>query len=194
MLPNRFVLSALFVAVGSLAVAAVVPLRSVQAPPAPVEQHKQLLSTVGNWEGTLTMFMPGMPSEPTPAKEKVEAIGAFWTQSHFECSFMGMPYHGTGFNGYDPVKKKHLGTWIDNMSPALAVMEGEMDANKKLVMRYEAPDMMTGAMTPHRIETVIGENAYTSTFFEGAGDGNKTMVIDMKRAAGRPVEAGTKGK
>ena len=194
MLRNRLFVSALFVAAGSLAVAAVVPARSAQAPVAPTEFHKQLLSSVGNWEGTLTMFMPGMPAEPTPAKEKVEAIGGFWTQSHFECSFMGMPYHGTGFNGYDPAKKKHLGTWIDNMGPALAVMEGEMDANKKLVMRYEAPDQMTGAMTAHRIETVFGDNHYTSTFFQGAGEGNKTMVIDMKRAAGRPVEAGAGNK
>lgn len=163
-----------------------------QDPPAPSAEHAEILKGVGHWEGTLTTYMPGVPEAPVAAHETVEAIGGFWTQSRFECDFMGMPYVGTGCVGYDSAKKKYVGTWIDNMSSHLAVMEGERDPKSgALVMRYSAPDM-TGAMVPHRIVTVGGDDAYTSTFYQGEGEGTKTMVIAMKREGQAPEVGGGK--
>jgi hypothetical protein len=156
---------------------------AMQTPPMPqpTRQHQELLQSVGTWEGTLTSFVPGVPAEPTPARETVEALGGFWTQSTFECEFMGMPYVGSGCFGYDEAKGKYVGTWIDNMSSMLAVMEGELAADgKTLVMRWRAPDW-DGQMTDHRSETVHTANSSVSTFYMGEGQGEKTMVIEMKR-------------
>ena len=89
----RSSLASLFVAplaAGPLAALAALPVQEMEMPQ-PAEQHAQLLEAVGAWEGTITAFFPGMPSEPMEAKETVEAIGGFWTQSRFECDFMGMP-------------------------------------------------------------------------------------------------------
>lgn len=170
-------------AVGALALAAISPARPAQEMPQPTEQHKLVLQGVGEWHGTLTSFRGEESAAPVAATQVTEAIGGFWTQSRFTCKFMGMDYLGTGVNGYDPVRKKYLGTWVDNMSSYLAVMEGEMDAKgEKLTMRWVQPDM-NGAMTPHRAETVSTMDAWTSTFFEGEGEGHKSMVIDMKRKA-----------
>jgi len=168
-------------AAGALAVAAVRPALFSQDMPQPGDQHKQLLASVGEWQGTLTTFMPGQPATPAPATQVTEAIGGFWTQSRFTCDFMGMPYLGTGVEGYDESKKKYVGTWVDNMSSYLAIMEGEMDAKgEKLTMRWKAPDM-TGAIVPHRAETTHTKDSYTSTFYAGEGEGTKSMVIEMKR-------------
>jgi len=129
--------------------------------------------------------------EPVAAKETVEAIGSLWTQSRFECEFMGMPYVGTGCVGYDTTKKKFVGTWIDNMSTYIALMEGDMDpATGTLVMRWKAPDP-SGTIVAHRSETVSKGDSYTSTFYMGEGEGTKSMVIAMKRTGKKPVEAGT---
>jgi len=156
------------------------------AMPVATPQHKQLQKGVGTWEGTLTMFMPGIPAAPIPARDVVEPIGAYWTQSRFTCNFMGMDFLGTGTMGYDPVLDRYVGTWINNMTSELAVMNGEMDpAGKTLIMRFNARDPQTGNVVPHRIETSFGENSYTSTFFHGHGAGVKAMVIEMKRAAGK---------
>ena len=161
--------------------------------PQPTEEHAQLLAGVGAWEGTMTMFMPGMPSEPTPAKESVEAIGGFWTLSQFKTEVMGMPYHGTGVAGYDPERGKYVGTWCDNMSSLLCVMEGQVDpATGHLTMRWEAPDMATGQVVPHWFVLDHKGDTYTSTFYAGEGEGAKTMVLDMKRKGQRPAEAGAK--
>jgi hypothetical protein len=152
--------------------------------PQPTAEHKRLLEGVGTWEGTLTNYMPGAPPQSVAAKEVVEPIGEFWTQSRFTCDFMGMPYLGTGVTGYDARKKKYIGTWTDNMSGYFAFMEGDMDASgKRMVMHYEAPDM-TGAIQPHRIETVFGTDSYTSSFYMGEGAGTKVMTIEMKRRSG----------
>lgn len=190
MLRTIFTALTLVCSLSAPAVAALAAASNSQEMPAPVEQHHEILTGVGQWEGTLTSYIPGMSADPVPAKETVEGIGGFWTQSHFECEFMGMPYVGTGCMGYDPTKGKYVGTWIDNLSSFLAVMEGDLDPETgALVMRYTARDM-TGAMVPHRIETVFAGDTYTSEFFQGAGEGTKVMTIAMHRKGKKPVEAG----
>ncbi|HKX46354.1 MAG TPA: DUF1579 family protein [Planctomycetota bacterium] len=191
----RITACALLLATSAFAVAAFQEGAMEGAPqmPQPTKEHQELLQGVGTWEGTTTMHIPGMPSEPTPAKEIVEAIGGFWTQAHFKTEVMGMPYHGTGVVGYDAERGKYIGTWCDNMSSFLALMEGEADPSTgHITMRWEAPDMTTGALTPHWFVLEHGENEYTSTFYAGEGEGTKTMVIAMKRKGQRPAEAGAK--
>ena len=50
--------------------------------------------------------------------------GGLWVLSKFEGDFGGMKFEGRGQFGYDPIKKKYVGTWIDSMSPTLSVLEG----------------------------------------------------------------------
>ena len=150
--------------------------------PQPTTQHQHLQKMVGHWEGTLTAAMPGAPEQSVPAKEVVTAFGPFFTQSVFECN-LGMPYKGTGCVGYDPLKKHYVGTWIDNMNPHLAVMEGTMDAeNNTITMRWESPDPQSGKMVPHwNVMKLEGDDGYESTFYMGADKGTKVMTIKMKR-------------
>lgn len=180
---SRTSLAVLLLTLAGGAVAATTPF-SAQEYPQPTRQHHRLLEAVGEWEGTMTAFMPGMPEEPVAAKETVTAVGGFWTQSRFECEFMGAPYVGTGCVGYDAEKGKYIATWIDNMSSQLAIMEGEASQDgKTITMHWRSPDPATGEMTDQRYELVATKDQYTSTFFSGAD--TKTMVISMKRKAGR---------
>ena len=146
----------------------------------PGKEHQAIVAGAGEWDGTLTMFGEHAMG-PLPVHETVEAIGPFWTQSRFTGDFMGMPYVGTGCVGYDPSTKKYVGTWIDNTWSAFALMEGEMDASGKLVMRWTAPDETTGEPVLHRTETVQTKDSLVMTFYMGEGKGVKSMVIDMKR-------------
>jgi hypothetical protein len=168
------------VLVGSFAAAARRSAQGEPQMPQPTEEHRLMLQGAGEWEGTLTHWMSGTEATE-PCKESREAFGPFWMLSTFECEFMGMPYRGHGATGYDAQKKKYVGTWLDNMSSYLAVMEGEMDQQGKLVMRWMAHDMESGKIVPNRFEAVADQNSYTSTFFMGEGAGKKTMVISMKR-------------
>jgi hypothetical protein len=154
-----------------------------QEMPQPTEHHKMILKGVGEWEGSMTMF--GMGPEPVtlPAKETVTALGEFWTQSHFSCDIMGMAFNGSATSGYDTAKKKFVGTWIDNMSTHITIMEGDYDHKAgTLTMRYEGPHPQTGQMVPHRNVSKFTGDSYAMEFFIGEGDAEtKTMTIDMKR-------------
>lgn len=192
MLRTKIATTVLSLAAGAFAVAAV-RVAARQEPPQPTAEHAWLLRGVGDWQGTLTTSLPDVPSEPIPVTETVEAVGGFWTQSRFECEFMGAPFVGTGCLGYDTQRKKFVGTWIDSSSSYLSVMEGERDPKtQELVMRWQAPDMMTGALAPHRYVSVERKDgSHETTFYMGAGDAEvKTMVISMKRKSAQATEAG----
>lgn len=154
--------------------------------PKPGAQHKALQQTVGTWEGTITMFMPGVPEMPMPAKDVVTSSGPFWVHSSFTTPMgPGMEYNGFGYTGYDPIAKEYVGTWMDNVGTTFSVMKGNHDKEGKvLTMTWTAPNEM-GVMTEMSNETVRTKNAYTMTFF---ANGEKNMLIDMKRA----VEADSK--
>ena len=157
--------------------------------PQPTDQHMLLQKLVGKFEGTMTMFQPGMPATPAPATETIASVGKFWTTTRFECEFMGMPYVGSGYTGYDPEKKKYVGMWLDNTSATATPMEGSWDeAKKAIVMHWTGPDM-TGELVPHRSENVMSEDGYVMTFFQGKEEMVKNMEIRMKRKAKKPAEA-----
>ncbi len=181
------------VAAGTIVVAAARPLlqeeHEMPPMPQPTTEHVEMQKAVGEWKGTLTMFGPGMPTEPVAATETMTAFGPFWTLSEFHCDFMGMPYQGHGCSGFDAEKGKYTGIWIDNMSSYLSVMEGERNEETGMItMHWEAPDM-TGEIVPHRYEMTPTGDSYTSTFFT---NGVKSMVISMKRTSAKPTEAGAK--
>ena len=157
----------------------------------PTPEHKLLLEGVGTWEGTITSWgMPGAPPEglTLPARETVEPVGEYFTQTRFTCEFPGMPYLGMGCMGYDPIYERLVGTWFDNTTSYLAGMQGLMDVkNRRSVVYFELPDETTGVLTVHRIETEFGTDTFKSTFFKGDGEGTRTMVIAMKRVGKAPT-------
>jgi len=183
MLRARLVTPILALALGACATAPSQPAAGAMPElPKPTAEHKWLQQGLGTWEGTLTHFVPGEEPHSVAAKEVVEALGDFWTQSRFSCDFQGTPFKGAGTMGYDPAKKKIVGTWIDSFSDSMSIMEGEFtQSGKGMVARFDAPDM-NGKIQPHRIETTFGNDAYTSTFYVGEGAGTKSMVIEMHRA------------
>ena len=107
-----------------------------EPPPAqkPLPEHAILAQEAGTWDATIKTFAGGPGSEPavSQGKETNEVLaGGLWVLSRFEGSFGGVPFEGRGQYGYDPVKKKYVGTWIDSMSTILSVLEGEYDAKSK---------------------------------------------------------------
>ncbi len=104
-------------------------LRAVAQPPAPKPgpEHEMLHKFAGDWDCTVA-FM-GQESKATAHSRVI--LGGFWLVENFKGEFGGAPFEGRGTMGYDPVKKKYVGSWIDSMSPSLFVMEGEYDKDNK---------------------------------------------------------------
>jgi Protein of unknown function (DUF1579) len=110
-----------------------------QEGPQPTAEHKRLASTVGTWDATIKSWMQGPDAEPTVSKG-VEIIklmpGGLWALSEFHGKFGEMDFHGAGQSGYDPGKKKYIGTWVDSISPTIMIMEGDFDPQTHTLTSY----------------------------------------------------------
>jgi len=116
----------------------------------PGDAHKKLDPVVGTWEAKITMWMaPGAPpQESTGTSENKWVLGGRFVEQRYEGTFMGQPFSGVGYTGYDNYKKKYIGTWMDTMGTMMMVSQGTSDsAGKTITMTSTMDDIMTGKAT-----------------------------------------------
>jgi len=97
----------------------------------PQPEHLWLQKLIGNWTFETEANMgPDQPSSKFAGKEVVRSLGGLWML----CEGQGaMPEGGTAFTlmtlGFDPERKKYLGTFIGSMMTHMWVYEGERKGN-----------------------------------------------------------------
>ncbi len=111
-------------------------------PAEPQKEHQWLHKLLGEWTfETECPTGPGQPPSKHTGSETVRSLGGMWVL----CEGRGeMPGGGTGLTvfqfGYDPAKKRFVGTFIGSMMPQLWVYDGELDpAGKVLTLNTEGP-------------------------------------------------------
>ena len=161
-----------------------------QAPPQPTKHHEILKRDVGEWDAEFKFWPQGPDSDPvtTEATETNRLLGnGMWLISEFRCKFGPMDFTGHGQFGYDPVKKKYVGTWIDNVNPHMSRMEGTYDeATKTMTMKGESRNPQTGdAYTTKNVAKEIDADNRVFTMYmqppEGGDNFIKMMEITYKR-------------
>lgn len=108
----------------------------------PQQEHEWLQQLVGQWTSETEANMgPDKPTEVFKSTEIVRSIGGLWTV----CEGLGeMPGGGMATTimtlGYDPAKKRFVGTFIGSMMTHQWVYEGHLDAaSKVLTLDTEGP-------------------------------------------------------
>jgi hypothetical protein len=147
-----------------LCLAAPVPAQQPEMPK-PGPEHEILKKQVGTWDATMRMKM--MPGDHK-ATAKYEMLGGFWLMGTFEGSMGEMKFTGKEVTGYDPLKKKYVGTWIDSLSPHMIVMESTYDAGSKTFTSTGDGVGMDGK--PIKIKGVLtwkDDDTFTFTMHEG---------------------------
>jgi len=117
--------------------------------PQPQEQHQWLERFAGEWvtqsEGSMGPDQPPMKCEGTMTSRM---LGGFWVINEMQGDVMGAPMTGLQTIGYDPEKKKYVGTWVDSMTNLLWQYEGTVDeSGNKLSLLAEGPNMMAAGKT-----------------------------------------------
>jgi hypothetical protein len=112
----------------------------------PQKEHEWLQKLVGEWtyESEATME-PGKPPERFSGTENVRSLGGLWILAEGQGE---MPGGGTATTmmtlGYDPQKKRYVGTWVGSMMTYLWVYDGELDAAERvLTLNAQGPSMAT---------------------------------------------------
>jgi hypothetical protein len=110
----------------------------------PQKEHQWLQKFVGEWvlEGEAEMG-PGQPPEKFTGTESVRSLDGLWFLAEGQGQMPGGGAATTMMTlGYDPQKKRYVGTWIESMMTHLWVYDGELDAAERvLTLDSEGPSM-----------------------------------------------------
>jgi Protein of unknown function (DUF1579) len=120
----------------------------------PEKEHRWLQQLVGEWtsESEATME-PGKPPEKFTGTESVRSLGDLWVLAEGRGQ---MPDGGPATTlitlGYDPQKKRFVGTFVGSMMTHLWVYDGALDANQRVLsLDAEGPSMAgDGTMAKYR--------------------------------------------
>lgn len=150
----------------------------------PGPQHELLKSQVGSWAIKNTLYMgPGDPQVSQATAEVTTLLGGRFIQEKYSGSMMGMPFQGIGLTGYDNVRKKYVGAWMDSLSTSIMLVEGNADASgKTITWTGSTTDPMTGKETDIRMVMSFGGSTRSVEFYEiHDGTENKTMEMVYTR-------------
>jgi hypothetical protein len=156
-------------------------MEAMQKAATPGEAHKKLDAMVGTFDAKVKMWMdPSQPAqESTGTSENVWVLGNRFIETKHQGTFMGQPFSGIGYTGYDNVTKKYIGTWMDTASTGVMVSKGTMAGN---VMKSTStmPDFMTGKMTTVTMKTTVADNDHHTMEMWGPGpDGKNYRMMEI---------------
>jgi hypothetical protein len=121
----------------------------------PQQEHQWLSKLVGEWtwEAEATMA-PDQPAHKVQATEVVRSLGGLWVlcESHHGTTPEGDPSTTIMTLGYDPLRKRYVGTFIGSMMSYMWVYEGVLDATgNKLTLDTVGPTFDgTGKMAQYK--------------------------------------------
>lgn len=143
-----------------------------------------LAAKAGNWNVRCRYFMtPNQPPIEADGTDTVEAMGSTWILARFRCSLMGSEIRGLATTGFDPFKKKFVGTWQDSSSPYFYYFEGRLE-DGVLTMEGDNTDPMSGNLVKYRSVETLGEKQRKLELFidPTEGDPIKILEYDFTRA------------
>lgn len=157
--------------------------------PAPEKEHAWLHQLAGEWDTTMEVFMePGKPPITGKGTESGRMLGGFWLVANGTGDMMGSKFNSVLTVGYDPAKKKYIGSWVDSMSSYQWKYEGTLDPTGKiLTMETEGPcPLAPGKLLKFKEVTEIkskDHKVFTSNVQGEDGKWTKMVTVDFKRQA-----------
>jgi hypothetical protein len=153
----------------------------------PGDMHKKLDAIVGTFDTSGRTWMdPAKPPEDSVGNSvNTWVLGNRYVQIKYEGSFVGEPFNGIGYTGYDNVSKKYVSVWMDTAGTVMMITTGTLDAaGKVLTFKGTVSDPISGKPTPIDEKVTITDNDHHSIEMWGKGlDGKmfKMMEINYTR-------------
>jgi hypothetical protein len=146
--------------------------------PAPGPEHALLKGDVGVWDAAVEIFGGPAPTTSKGSETNTLLGNGLWLITDFKGEMMGAPFQGHGTAGWDPAKKKYVGTWVDTMSTGVLLSEGTYDASTKTMTSWmEGPDM-TGKVTKMRTVTEYkSPDSRVFTMYAPGPDGKEAQTM-----------------
>ncbi|HEX7252621.1 MAG TPA: DUF1579 domain-containing protein [Thermoanaerobaculia bacterium] len=157
-------------------------MEAMQKAATPGEAHKKLDAMVGTWDTKVSMWMD--PTQPpqvsTGTSENKWVLGNRYVEMQYQGTFMGQPFSGIGYQGYDNTTKKYIGTWMDTASTAMMNSTGTMTGNVMKASSMMA-DPMTGKMEKLATVLTVKDKDHHVMEMWGAGpDGKQVKMMEIE--------------
>jgi len=96
-------------------------MRMWQTAMTPGAGHERLEPMVGTFHArtTFTMGRGAEPSVSEGTSENRWVLGGRYLEQSYRGMSMGMPFEGIGYTGYDNVRKRYVGIWMDTFGTGL---------------------------------------------------------------------------
>jgi hypothetical protein len=164
------------------------------------ENHKLLTDMNGNWNYTIKFWMNPDPNAPPQQSKGTATRKSVMGGRYVVMDVTGkvqMPgqdgkmkdvqFKGMGVEGYDNVKQKFVGSWIDNMGTGIQFSDGTYDPATKTLTYTSEIEMMPGMKTPVREVLKIADKDHMMLewYETHGGQEKKTMEIAYTRAGNK---------
>jgi Protein of unknown function (DUF1579) len=159
-----------------------VAMEAMQKAATPGEEHKKLESVVGTFDAKITMWMDPSkpPEESTGTSENTWVLGNRYVQFQYQGTFMGQPFSGIGYQGYNNVTKKYEGTWMDTASTGMMNSTGTMTGNVMKTTSSMA-DPMSGKVMKFTSKLTVADNDHHTMEMWGPGpDGKVYKMMEIQ--------------
>jgi|SRR6266496_1040055 len=158
-------------------------MKKWEAAATPGPAHQALEPLVGEWEVSSKWYMapdaPPLESKGTSSTRWI--LGKRFLQDDFAGDFMGKPMKGLGLTGYDNLKKKYVGVWVDESGTGIFTNEGTADAaGKVFTFHGKMDDPMTGEKDKEMkfILRLLSSDKHTFEMHD-LSKGNKSLCAEM---------------
>jgi Protein of unknown function (DUF1579) len=148
----------------------------------PGDAHRKLDAFTGSWTAKIRSWMaPG--EEPMVMDGSAETrwvMDGRYVEERFKGSFMGAPFDGLGYTGYDNVRKQYWSTWMDSMSTAIFHSTGAMGDAKTFNFTGMMPDPMTGKDMRTDTKIILTDaDHHTTEMWAPAQDGKPYKMMEI---------------
>ncbi|MGR8981114.1 MAG: DUF1579 domain-containing protein [Gammaproteobacteria bacterium] len=154
----------------------------------PQKEHRWLQKLTGEWTSESECSMePGKPLEKFNGAESVRSLGDLWVVCEGRSE---MPGGGMATMlmtlGYDPEKRRFVGTWVGSMMTHLWIYDGSLDAvEKTLTLNSEGPIFGEENKTAKYRDVIEirgdDQRALTSYMLGDDGEWQKIMTANYRR-------------
>ena len=162
-------------------------IKKAEVASSPGPAHQALEPLVGDWNAEVKMWMaPDAPPTITKGSAKSAwTLKGRFVRQEFNGEFMGKPFRGIGFTGYDNVRQTYRSVWIDDMSTTMVTSEGEADTGGKVItLRGHYACAMTGEKNKAttQVYRIVSHDKHVFEMHDPTkGDNSKMMEITYTR-------------
>jgi len=147
------------------------------------EQHQMLAKSEGSWNFT-SRWMSSPDAEPMESSgtaEKEMVLGGRYLKETIISEWLGEPFEGVGYIGYDNVKKTYVSIWFDTMSTGMMLSDGTWDPETKtLSWKGEYIDALTGELkTMHTATKIMSNNKHVAEFYHPLPEGGEYKSMEI---------------